>query len=98
MIGKDTRTCRQEAKGGQCIPGYDCFVCMRKECTHPSYGFTGLSQAAPRGEEGSDLILSMTHTLTPSLPLQHLSPLLSVPSSVSSEICLFVSRTTSESL
>lgn len=52
MIEKDTRTCRQEAKRGQCIPGFDCFVCMRKERTHPSYGFTGLSQTAPGGEEG----------------------------------------------
>lgn len=31
MIGKDTRTCRQEAKRGQCLPGFDCF-----ERNHPS--------------------------------------------------------------
>lgn len=28
---KDTRTCRQEAKRGQCLPGFDCF-----ERNHPS--------------------------------------------------------------
>lgn len=31
IIGKDTRTCRQEAKRGQCLPGFDCF-----ERNHPS--------------------------------------------------------------
>lgn len=50
MIGKDTRTCRQEAKRGQCLPGFDCF-----ERNHPSLdAHMGVwdSQSAPAGEEG----------------------------------------------
>lgn len=99
MIRKDARTCMQEAKRGQCLPGFDSFVCIwgRNGPIHHLtliWVYVALSNSSRSQRGDQDLTLSKSSTLISSLPLHHLSPLLSVPSSVCSEVCLYGSRTT----